>query len=29
VELGKPGAAKLEFRDADKAVDPKAVYRDN
>jgi phosphoribosyl-AMP cyclohydrolase len=27
VPLGKTGAAKLEFRDADKAFDPKAAYR--
>jgi phosphoribosyl-AMP cyclohydrolase len=26
VPLGKPGAATLEFRDAEKAFDPKAVY---
>lgn len=26
VPLGKPGAVTLEFRDADKAFDPKAVY---
>ena len=28
VQLGKAGAATLEFRDADKAFDPSAVYRD-
>lgn len=28
VQLGKSGAATLEFRDADKAFDPKAVYGD-
>ena len=28
VQLGKAGAATLEFRDADKAFDPKAVYGD-
>ena len=28
VQLGKAGAATLEFRDADKAFDPKSVYRD-
>ncbi len=28
VPLGKAGAATLEFRDADKAFDPKSVYRD-
>jgi len=28
VKLGKGGAATLEFRDADKAFDPKSVYRD-
>jgi phosphoribosyl-AMP cyclohydrolase len=28
VQLGKTGAAMLEFRDADKAFDPKAVYGD-
>ena len=28
VQLGKTGAATLEFRDADKAFDPKSVYRD-
>jgi phosphoribosyl-AMP cyclohydrolase len=28
VELGKGGAARLEFRDADKAFDPKGVYGD-
>jgi phosphoribosyl-AMP cyclohydrolase len=27
VPLGKPGAVTLEFRDADKAFDPKAVYK--
>jgi phosphoribosyl-AMP cyclohydrolase len=27
VPLGKPGAATLEFRDAEKVFDPKAVYR--
>jgi phosphoribosyl-AMP cyclohydrolase len=27
VQLGKPGAATLEFRDADKAFDPSAVYK--
>ena len=27
VQLGKGGAATLEFRDADKAFDPKAVYK--
>ena len=26
VQLGRPGAATLEFRDADKAFDPKSVY---
>ncbi len=26
VQLGKAGAATLEFRDADKAFDPKSVY---
>jgi phosphoribosyl-AMP cyclohydrolase len=26
VPLGQPGAAKLEFRDAEKTFDPKAVY---
>ena len=29
VQLGKAGAATLEFRDADKAFDPKAVYATN
>ena len=28
VPLGKAGAVMLEFRDGDKAFDPKAVYRD-
>jgi phosphoribosyl-AMP cyclohydrolase len=28
VQIGKPGAATLEFRDAGKAFDPKSVYRD-
>jgi phosphoribosyl-AMP cyclohydrolase len=28
VQLGKDGAATLEFRDADKAFDPKSVYGD-
>ena len=28
VPLGQGGAVALEFRDADKAFDPKAVYRD-
>jgi phosphoribosyl-AMP cyclohydrolase len=28
VKLGKAGAATLEFRDADKAFDPKSVYGD-
>jgi phosphoribosyl-AMP cyclohydrolase len=28
VPLGKAGAVTLEFRDGDKAFDPKAVYRD-
>jgi len=28
VPVGAAGAVKLEFRDADKAFDPKAVYRD-
>jgi phosphoribosyl-AMP cyclohydrolase len=28
VQIGKGGAATLEFRDADKAFDPKAVYGD-
>lgn len=28
VQLGKAGAATLEFRDADKAFDPKSVYGD-
>jgi phosphoribosyl-AMP cyclohydrolase len=27
VQIGKPGAATLEFRDADKAFDPKSVYK--
>ena len=27
VQIGKPGAATLEFRDADKAFDPNAVYK--
>ena len=27
VQIGKPGAATLEFRDADKAFDPSAVYK--
>ena len=27
VQLGKAGAATLEFRDADKAFDPKSVYK--
>jgi len=27
VQIGKPGAATLEFRDADKAFDPGAVYK--
>jgi phosphoribosyl-AMP cyclohydrolase len=28
VQVGKPGSATLEFRDADKAFDPKSVYGD-
>jgi hypothetical protein len=28
VRLGKAGAAALEFRDADKAFDPRSVYGD-
>jgi phosphoribosyl-AMP cyclohydrolase len=28
VPLGQTGAARLEFRDAEKTFDPKAVYRD-
>ena len=27
VQIGKPGAATLEFRDADKAFDPNSVYK--